>query len=141
MKAAGRSVRWGLWVGATALVALVIPSSALPWQSNTFTNPGRTIHCQYFAYGSPDGRIPGGTLTCMRANDKVQVAVSSWYAQKAWRVYDWPDPVATPFTPIARYGTTVTTQRIQCHSGTDGMACRTSHGHGFLINRLRVQVW
>jgi hypothetical protein len=119
------------------------------WHSNTFVSPTRNIVCQYYAGASP-GRLAAfrtcGVITCMTRNNGRQAAVSAM-GGRGVEVYDWPDPFATPFTPTLYYGQTWHANAsygagaIQCLSSFTNMACRTSFGHGFSINRAGVQTW
>jgi hypothetical protein len=120
------------------------------WAANTFTSPTRNIVCQYYPGASP-GRVDafrafGGTMTCMTRNNRRQAAVAA-AGGRGREVFDWPNPFATPFTHVLYYGQTwVSPARygygaIQCLSSFTNMACRTSFGHGFSINRDGLTTW
>ncbi len=102
------------------------------WSSNTFVTPSRNIRCQWYPYV--------GIVTCMRANDRRQLAVDT-HSGRGYEVFTWPDPASTPFTPVLQYNTTFRAPRIQCVSNFNWLACRSSRGHGFQISRTIIKTW
>ena len=121
-----------LIIALVAVGLLAVPATAQARTSNTFTNPARNLRCQYLPYQA--------TVTCMRTNDRKQLSVNA-YRGRGFQVFNWPDPVATPFTPVLGYGQRYNATRLQCLSGFYWMACRSSSGHGFQIGRTILRTW
>jgi hypothetical protein len=122
-----------------ALAATLIgTATASPsWHGWKFVSPSRNIVCEL----KRDYRY----LTCMLVNNRRQVVLPLYPSGRAFEVvrevFNFPDPVATPFTPVLGYGVTLTAWHLQCVSSVRWMACRTSAGHGFTIARAGIQTW
>jgi hypothetical protein len=128
-------------IGIMVFILTSSASAEAGWRSNVFVSPTRNIHCQYYPYGPNFARgYAGPTIACMTLNNRREVALRV-YGGRGFEVYNWPDPIATPFTHVLYYGQTYIAQRLQCMSNFTNMSCRSSYGHGFSINRDSIQTW
>lgn len=96
--------------------------------TNVWRSPSGNIACRYYPTLE--------AVTCETDNDQYAVAVDVNGGTGFRTYYRW----IPSYAPVLYYGRHWTAPGVACVSSPVGMACSTSAGHGFAINRTNAIV-